>query len=53
MDEAESFDLTQLDFSRPIADAEQIREILPHRFEMEMLTGIVMIDPGRRVIVGY
>lgn len=53
MDEAESFDLKQLDFSRPIAGIEQIREILPHRFEMEMLTGIVMIDPGRRVIVGY
>ena len=53
MDEAEAFDLTQLDFSRPIAGPEQIREILPHRFEMEMLTGIVMIDPGRRVIVGY
>jgi len=53
MDAAESFDLTHLDFSRPIAGVEQIREILPHRFEMEMLTGIVLIDPGRKLIVGY
>jgi 3-hydroxyacyl-[acyl-carrier-protein] dehydratase len=53
MDEAESFDLTQLDFSRPIALIEQIREVLPHRFEMELLTGIVLVDPGRRLIVGY
>jgi 3-hydroxyacyl-[acyl-carrier-protein] dehydratase len=53
LDEAESFDLNQLDFSKPIAGIDQIREILPHRFEMEMLTGIVMIDPVRKLIVGY
>lgn len=53
MDAAESFDLSQLDFSRPIARIEQIRELLPHRFEMEMLSGIVLIDPVRHLIVGY
>ena len=53
MDEADAFDPCQLDFSRPIALIERIREILPHRFEMEMLTGVVMIDPVRRLIVGY
>ncbi len=52
-DEAESFDLTKLDFSQPVAGVEQIREILPHRFEMEMLTGIVLIDPSRKLIVGF
>jgi 3-hydroxyacyl-[acyl-carrier-protein] dehydratase len=53
MDPAEEFDLTQLDFTRPIAGIEQIRQILPHRFEMEMLSGVVLIDPVKRVIVGY
>jgi 3-hydroxyacyl-[acyl-carrier-protein] dehydratase len=53
MDEAENFDLSQLDFSRPVATIEQIREILPHRFEMEMLTAILLVDPARRIIVGY
>jgi 3-hydroxyacyl-[acyl-carrier-protein] dehydratase len=52
-DEAEKFDLAQLDFAQPIAGMDRIREILPHRFEMEMLNGIVFIDPSRRVIVGY
>lgn len=47
------FDLTEVDFSRPIARIEQIREILPHRFEMEMLTAVVLLDPERRLIVGY
>ena len=52
-DEAESFDPSNLDFNHPIAGVEQIREILPHRFEMEMLTGIVLVDPCRKLIVGY
>lgn len=52
-DEAETFDLAQLDFSKPVADVEKIREILPHRFEMEMLSGIVFLDPARHLIVGY
>jgi 3-hydroxyacyl-[acyl-carrier-protein] dehydratase len=52
-DEAEPFDLAQLDFSQPIADVEKIREVLPHRFEMEMLSGILLIDPARKLIIGY
>jgi 3-hydroxyacyl-[acyl-carrier-protein] dehydratase len=53
MDAAETFDPTTLDFSKPVAGIEQIREALPHRFEMEMLTAIVLLDPERRLIVGY
>ena len=53
MDIAESFDPNQLDFSRPIAGIEQIREVLPQRFEMEMLTAILLLDPERRLVVGY
>jgi len=52
-DEAEAFDVSQLDSLQPIADIERIREILPHRFEMEMLSGLLMLDPSRRLIVGY
>jgi 3-hydroxyacyl-[acyl-carrier-protein] dehydratase len=52
-DEAESFDVSRIDFAMPVADQSKIREILPHRFEMEMLTGIAMIDPGRRLVVGW
>lgn len=52
-DEAEAFDISKLDFSQPIAGIERIREILPHRFEMEMLTGIVFLDPARHLIVGF
>lgn len=48
-----AFDLSEVELSRPIAGIEQIREILPHRYEMEMLTAIVLLDPGRRLIVGY
>src|SRR5437868_1064419 len=53
MNPAEEFDVTKLDFSRPVAGIELIRQILPHRFEMEMLTGIVLLDPAKHLIVGY
>jgi 3-hydroxyacyl-[acyl-carrier-protein] dehydratase len=46
-------DLAALDFARPVADIDAIRAINPHRFEMEMLDGIVLIDRGRHLIVGY
>lgn len=46
-------DVTQLDLANPIAGSEQIRTALPHRFEMEMLTAIVLLDPARKLIVGY
>jgi 3-hydroxyacyl-[acyl-carrier-protein] dehydratase len=46
-------DITQLDFTNPVAGIEQIRGALPHRFEMEMLTGIVLLDPARKLVVGY
>src|SRR4051812_26063499 len=52
-DEFPDIDPTRLDLSKPIATIEQIREVLPHRFEMEMLTAIVLLDPVRKVVVGY
>lgn len=46
-------DVTTLDFAHPLAGIEQVREVLPHRFEMEMLSGIVLLDPARKLVVGY
>jgi len=46
-------DLAAFNFDAPIAGIEAIRTVLPHRFEMEMLTAIVSIDKGSHTIVGY
>ena len=46
-------DPTAFDFSRPIAGIEEIRAANPHRFEFELLTGIVHVDPVAKVIVGF
>jgi len=46
-------DLSSLDFSRPVADIEAIRAVIPHRYEMELLSGIAYVDPARHLIVGY
>jgi 3-hydroxyacyl-[acyl-carrier-protein] dehydratase len=51
--EAVEFDVTQLDLSRPVAGIEEIRAVNPHRFEMEMISAIVLLDPARKLIVGY
>lgn len=53
MDNDFEFDVTKLDFSQCVADLEGIRKINPHRFEMELLSGVILIDPTRHVIVGY
>src|SRR5690242_3256218 len=47
------FDPTALDLSRVIADREAIRRVNPHRFEMEQLDAIVLLDPERHLAVGY
>ncbi|MFO0848698.1 MAG: 3-hydroxyacyl-ACP dehydratase FabZ family protein [Gemmataceae bacterium] len=46
-------DLAQVDFSRVVADQPAIRQVLPHRHEMEMLTAVVHVDPERHIVVGY
>src|SRR5262245_22594642 len=46
-------DLLDLDLSRPVADLAAIHAVNPHRFGMEMLSAIVLLDPQRRLIVGY
>jgi 3-hydroxyacyl-[acyl-carrier-protein] dehydratase len=46
-------DVSALDFSKPVADLDAIRAVNPHRYEFEMLSGVVLIDPARQLIVGY
>jgi 3-hydroxyacyl-[acyl-carrier-protein] dehydratase len=49
----EPFDVTKIDFSHPVAGPDEVAAANPHRFEMVMLTGIVLVDPARHFIVGY
>ena len=46
-------DPSEYDLERVVADAEQIRQHNPQRFEMEQLTAIVFDDVERGVCVGY
>ncbi len=47
------FDVSTLDFSRVLADQAAIRKENMHRFEMEMLTGILYEDFENMLCVGY
>ncbi len=42
-----------LDFERPIADLEAIRQLNPQRYEMEQLTGILYEDVEHSVCAAY
>jgi 3-hydroxyacyl-[acyl-carrier-protein] dehydratase len=51
--DAAEFDVSALDLSSPVAGIEAIRAVNPQRFEFEMLTAVVLVDPARKLIVGY
>lgn len=53
MASAPLFDLSTLDFSKPLYTLEQIREVNPQRHEMEQLTAIVHVDRENHLVVGY
>ncbi|WKZ17959.1 MAG: 3-hydroxyacyl-ACP dehydratase FabZ family protein [Candidatus Jettenia sp. CY-1] len=46
-------DLSTLNLNTPIVDIESIRTIIPHRYEMEQLNGILKFDMEQGIIVGY
>jgi 3-hydroxyacyl-[acyl-carrier-protein] dehydratase len=48
-----AIDLTKLDFTQLVAGLDQIRAVNAQRFEMEMLSGVVLLDPVRHVVVGF
>jgi 3-hydroxyacyl-[acyl-carrier-protein] dehydratase len=51
--DAAEYDVSTFDLSSPIAGIEEIRAANPQRFEFEMLSAIVLVDPARKLIVGY
>jgi 3-hydroxyacyl-[acyl-carrier-protein] dehydratase len=51
---APHYDLSRIDFGRVIADIHGIREYLPQRHYMEMLTAIVHVEPApAHLVIGY
>ena len=48
-----ALDLNAFDYANPLVDLDAIRAVNPQRFEFEMLSGIVHIDPAASVIVGF
>jgi 3-hydroxyacyl-[acyl-carrier-protein] dehydratase len=46
-------DPAEIDFTKEVANIEQIRQVNMQRFAMEALTAIVLLDPVRKIIVGY
>ena len=47
------YDLSKIDFSKPVYTLEDIRRVNPQRHEMEQLTAIVHEDLERHVCAGY
>jgi 3-hydroxyacyl-[acyl-carrier-protein] dehydratase len=48
-----TFDFSTVDHGQCVADLDAIRAVNPHRYEMELLTGVTMVDRVNQVIVGY
>lgn len=46
-------DLSQIDFNHVIADQEEIRRMIPQRFELEQLTAVVAESAEHKYAVGY
>jgi 3-hydroxyacyl-[acyl-carrier-protein] dehydratase len=46
-------DPTSVDPTRVIADRAAIRRANPHRFDLEQLDAVVLLEPERGLIVGY
>lgn len=46
-------DVCSLDLDKPEVDMETIRTVIPHRHEMEQLSGIIKFDPEHKIIIGY
>src|SRR5262249_52157414 len=46
-------DLARLDLSRDVVPVEEVRRLVPHRFELALVDGIVHFDPETSDAVGY
>lgn len=47
------YDVSGLDLSKPELTLDDIRRINPHRYEFEMLSGILVVDRDEQLLVGY
>ena len=47
------FDLDRIDESNVLVDREGIYQVNPHRFEFQLLDGILVLDRPAQVLVGY
>jgi len=45
--------LNELDVNKVFLDKEKIRELIPHRYEMEQIDKVLTFDKENRIIVGY
>jgi 3-hydroxyacyl-[acyl-carrier-protein] dehydratase len=45
--------LNDLDTHKIFLDKERIRELIPHRYEMEQIDSVLKFDRDNRIIVGY
>jgi 3-hydroxyacyl-[acyl-carrier-protein] dehydratase len=46
-------DISNLDFDHPEDGQEGIRTVIPHRHEMEQLSGILKFDPENKIVIGF
>ncbi len=46
-------DLKTIDTNKVVASIEDIRKVIPHRFEFEMLSGILYMDYDKQRIIAY
>ncbi|HJO55224.1 MAG TPA: 3-hydroxyacyl-ACP dehydratase FabZ family protein [Candidatus Scalindua sp.] len=46
-------DIDTIDLSKVTADIDRIRQIVPHRYEIEQLSGILKFEPENKIIIGY
>ena len=46
-------DLDTIDLNDITVDIEGIRAVVPHRYEMEQLNGIIKYDPENKIIIGF
>ena len=46
-------DIDTIDLNEIVADIDRIRQIVPHRYEIEQLSGILKFEPENKLIIGY
>ena len=46
-------DIDTIDLNKVTADIDRIRQIVPHRYEIEQLSGILRFEPENKIIIGY